>query len=1011
MKKLYALFMSTIISISAVGSCFANSNVVDVNIFMDPVQATYSGMPNVTATIDNLNFSDVDSSHWASPAIVKAGAFNMVKGYNNYYNPSDYVTNQEALAFILRAIGLEDDSQIAGEEIVDIIGMGASGILNMWAVGYLTMAQQIGLISALEYEQATNLGLIEEEPLVETPIEDEAGTEYDYLNQMYLEKNIFDADEPATRERVIDWLIDAINSIASPTLIQNEQQIIYNYSDWEDVNFIYMDNMEIALDNGIIQGVGDKINPQGYITRAEFAQILSNMDNIYYSATGLTKKTGTIYGIQDSQTTQTGSASLERDIYIRNEFGEVDVLKYSVAVSTSPIDDILDAVVYNMNGLVTGLGALKEGYQIEYIVDEGQKDVKFVSVKSESIVTNYANGKLISLDFDDNLIQITDNNDKLYNYYLRDGMIGQDDDGDYIYIDGIRRRSDEVPYGSMFQLELQNNGVANIKFVGHYNLTSEVTGIVLENNTDYGYIALMTSSGEEIVKSYFADDVFVEKQPHYTDADAVGYIDQIFPNFQYDIRDTTIDEIEIGDTVVIRSKSDDLNYIDQISAKTNYSIKEGKIVELADSEAYFTASVQDNSGLVSIYEIPKSISVTKGGTPVNTYEIMTGDYIKLLVNEAIVTPGQTVEIVKEAYIEDSGHEISTILKGQIGSINFIQNTVALQHSYTLHTDGWRNYQQIRQLSFDNNTIEYYHDGTRISLDYVRNNLTHLGGDVYIALEESFGGETISKLTFRSERDQEVDPDLITAIEGGNIVTASGETIEVDNGTIIRKNGNLVNVSAINMNDYVYITLNGDGRAAVLDVDSPEIKIIPSVGRVRVASIIENKSFTTSSISILQGDAWQYSPIQRTFTIDEQTLFMREDGIQLITSFIGYTDDSSIDRSFTIVYEGDRVTHLVENDYPQYLVSGTIYEPGTEMIQIKDAKYLDEDDIWQVLSIVNPTIDIAIAGSSSTLVMKDNKVVSLDSLQANDQIVVYVMEIPEEPVSGMEVEGVIIFVTN
>lgn len=980
MKKISAVLLSAILTFNISASTFANT---DVTIYTDTVQNTYTGKPHVTETIANLNFTDI-GDYWAAEAIVKAGAFNMIKGYNNLYDPYKNLTNQEALAFILRLMGLEEQAQAAGVMLANEVS--SPDALSIWSRGYLYTAWQQGLITEQEYREGSQ------------------------LDQSALGEGQFARGEYVSRERIVDWLVKAVNMMGAG-LVPNEQQSIYNYSDWLDVNLAYINNIEIALDNGIIRGSGTAINPKDYMTRGELAQVLSNLDNIYYSMNGFTKKTGTVRGIQDSQVTQTGSASLDRDIYIRADDGTVDILKYSIGVSTSPTDDILDAVVYNGTS-VTGLGSLREGSQIEYIVNDANKIVEFVSVKATALETSYANGKILSVDFDNNFIQIQDLNDKVYSYYMNDGLIGYDTYGEFIYIDEKRRRVDEVPYGSMVQLLLRNNGVSYIKFVGEASLLSEVQGVVIENNPDYGYLVIRDTNGDEIVKNYFADSVEVEKQPYYTEADDVGYLDQLFDNFDYDIRDSDISKIEVGDIVYLRSDADNPTYISQLSAKTNYTVKYGKITELSDSETYVTISVEAEDGQISIYEISKTnVPVSKGGSPVTTYDILAGDNVQLLVNEAIISPGYVTEVVKEVYIEDIGHKIGDILKGQIGSLNPIQGTLALQNSYTLRTDGWGNYQQIRQLSYDNNKVEYYYNGEKVTLDYVQNNLTNFGGDVYVALEQGFGGDVISKLTFRNERDQEKDPDLIIAIEGGNVTTASGETLQVDSGTIIRKNGNLVNVGAISMNDYAYIILNGDNKAAVLDIDSPSVSVMPTIGRVRVGSIVENKSFTSTSISVLQGTEWQYSPIQRTFTIDEQTLFMREEGIELITSFIGYSDDTSIDKSFTIVYEGDKVTHLIENSYPQNVVSGTIYSPGTEIVGVKDAKYLDDDNIWQTLSVINPTMDIVIGAASNTLVFKDNKVVSLNSLEANDQIMVYTMELPEDPTSGMQIDGIIIMVTN
>lgn len=979
MKNLKSIFIAFMLIFCNVINVFG---ITDNAIFRDPVQNTYDGNDEAKALIPNLKFTDVPNGYWAKEAITKAGALNMVKGYSKQYRPYSNVSNEEALAFAIRVMGLEKEAQAEGERLK--AQAQSQGVLDIWSLGYLSLARNNGLITNAEYTDAT------------APDQDN------------LPADAFKKNAPATREQVATWIVKALDIKIGTPLVSNEQQSIYNFKDWQNLSSENVEYMEIALDNGIIKGSNGYLKPKGVLTRAEMAQVLSNMGDIYNNTVGLTNKLGTVAGIKDEQTTQTGEATLQRSIYIRTNDGKVDVLKYLIQKDNSPNPLNKDCVVYN-NGAVTGLASLREGSEIEYLVDDTLKQVQFVDVKDASVDTNFANGKLNSLDFANGVIQIKDNNDKTYNYYTVDAILGTNVDGNYIEIDGKIRKDKDLPFGSMVKLELKNNIVTKITYVGDATLSSELRGIVVENNPDYGYLTIIDNKGNKVVKNYFADNVEVEKQDYYTNGDDIGYLDQMFPNFEYDPKDTTIDKIEAGDIVFIDCNKDDPTYIDRISASVNYIMKRAKVIQLTDEIDVVKILVQFDNGQTAWYDVSSDVYASKSGKPIKITDIVPGDYVKLLMNEAILSPGETMESVKEILVEDSGHLIGDILKGQIGTFDPIQKSISLQNSYSLGKEGWQDYKQIRQLSTSNKNIMYYYNGNRVSQDFVKSNLKHANGDVYVALENGYAGNTISKITFRTGRDEALSPDFVTTTNGiDSFTTPANGTISTDEGTIVRKNGKLVSPSNISVNDYVRVCLNGDGKASVVDiVDAPVSKSV-TIARGRVKTIDENKSFTVSSISLLNGNKWDYSPIERTFTIDGQTLYITQDGVKNISDFIGYTSATSIDKTFTIVFDGDKATHIVEAPYPTKVVSGTVYEEG-DTIKVKDAKYMNDKNILDSVSVKDATMNLKTA--INTIVIKDNKVSSVNNIKKGDKLRVLTEKLPDKIASGMDIDARIIFVEN
>ncbi len=958
--------------------------ITDKNIFTDQVYNTYEGTIEAKPLINNLKFVDVSKGHWAKEAITKAGALDIVKGYEKGYRPNNYVSNQEALAFAMRVSGFEKQAQAEGQRLKDQ-AQSQNSPLPIWSIGYLSLAKNNNLINQDQYNQAIS------------------------ANQESLPEGAFKRDANATREQVIDWIIKSLNIIRQEPLNYGSQQNIYNYLDWQNINTEYIDSVEIALVNGILKGDKNKrLNPKGFLTRAEMAQILSNMDNLYNDAIGLTKKIGTIGGIKDEQTTQTGQAKLERRIYVRTDDGKIDVIKYNMESSSSPKSLDKDIVVYN-NGAVTGLSSVREGSQIEYLVDDLNKIGKFVSVKDKTLNTTQANGKLNKIDFENGIIQIKDSKDKFYNYHVVDGLISTDDRGNYLFMEGKKRKEDYLPIGSMVKLELQNNIVTKISYVGDATLYKELRGVVTENNTEFGYISVIDNNGKKVTKNYFIDQIEVEKQPYYETNDDIGYLDQMFPNFSYDPRDTTIDKIEPGDVVFITSSKDDPAYIEKISASPNYIMKRGKVLQIGDNVDLVKMLVQFDNGQTSWYDIPSSVYASKAGAPISLSNVSAGDYVKLLVNEAILAPGETMESVKEVLVEDSGHLIGDILRGQIGAIDPIQKTISLQHSYTLGKSGWENYQQVRKLKTSNKNIMYYYNNDRVSLDFVKSKLKRADGEVYVALENGYSGDTISKITFRNNRDEILDLDVVTNVDGvGGFNTSGNGSIQTDEGTIVRKNGKLINGVNINVNDYVRVSLNGDGKASVVDIYDMSSKKQIKIVRARVKQVEDNKWFVVKSMSQLNGDRWEYSPIERKFTIDEKTVYIGEEGFKNIKDFIGYTENSVIDKAFTIIVDGDRATHIIDAPYAEKLASGIVYETGTNL-KLKDGKYMKENKTWDIVSVKDSTINVQT--KPNTIIIKNGNVIPANKIQKGDKLKVMTEKLPDKIASGITIDARIIFIEN
>lgn len=982
MKKFAALALCLIISFpqSAYG-------LTDERIFTDPVKHTYSARKNNDQLIANLSFTDLPSSHWAKEAVIRSGSLNMVKGYNDRYMPAQTVTNEEALAFIIRMAGLENDALIDANDLKNSINT-TENLKDIWSIGYLSVARKKGIITNQEYTSFIS------EPTEGEDIETE------------------DRKDPATRERVAHWLALGLNSIAEGAIeLNGEKQKIYNFSDWQSIGSEYAASVDAVASAGIMKGDDrGRFNPKSGLTRAEMAQVLRNMDSIYNNLYGIEKKTGTVAGYRDNQETYTAAGAIWRNYYIRTADGGVDVIQYQLKRDSAGETGILDTVVYK-NGTVGGLSTLSEGDTIEYLVNTQAMEALYVQVLSEGPAAyRSVEGKLYSADTNNGTITIQDSKKKTFVYKMMDGVYDKEEN--YIIIDQAKNTVKSLPIGSNIRLNLRNDVIESVNFLGEPVLVEEMRGIVIENNAEFGYLTFMDNNGSIVTKNYYADSIKVEKQQYYDMDDEIGYLDEVFPSFEYDPRDTDIAAIEAGDIVFMRFDKDDKDLISNISASVSYIAKYGKIKEITYGEGISRFLIEYENKQTGWYDVATGVFASKEGKPVDMGNIKIGDWAKFLVNQAIIEPGYIMESIKEINVEGDEHFISNIIKGQLAGIEPVQNKLIVQNAQTLTKTGWGNYQTLQQFSINNKDIEYYYQGERISLDYAQRYLKRSDGEVYIALENSASGERVKKITFRNGRDELLDPETVLASDGnGSFTTISKSNIATDSGTIVRRHGRLVDGNGILASDYVKASLNGGLTAAVVDItDAPDTSGI-MIARARVLSVDEGKSFKAQSMSVLSGNSWVYTPVQREFTIDYNTIFFNSDGIVSSDNFIDYTSESVKDKAFNVVYDGSKALRIIEAPYAREMVTGTVYNISGDTVSIKDAKYYDRaTGKWNTVSNVNSILEININGNNA-IIGKNNSLISVSNLEKGDLLKVMTDELPAKVIPESNINGYIVLVEN
>jgi hypothetical protein len=956
-KRVSALVILAIIinSISIYGA-------FDTSILSDPVVNTYQGREIGEAIIENIQFDDVEASYWAKEVVTRLGAMEIVKGTSNgNYQPEESVSNEEVLTLLIRTIGMEEQAIIAAEAIAATYG-NDENLTTIWSKGYLQIASQIGLITAADLASALAVDQTALDPTVN-----------------------FIRTDAVTREQAAKWLVEALSYINPGSIDPITYQDLFNYSDWDDVTLDYAPYVKAVSRAEIMNGDGSSFNPQASLTRAEMAQVIKNIDDILYETMGYERKAGIVGAIADYDDLTMISDTSSKQILIRSDAGTVDQIIYEYSENIIGTTITKEVPVYQ-DGLVTGLNALTEGANIEYIVNPATNEVLYVNSQSTSTETTIS-GVLQSLvDVANGEITIKTDSGSYHTYKMIDGiynginetiLIGEDD-----------YTKEEAPVGSRITLTLNNDLVTEITYTGYKLIYNEISGIVKVINTDFSYITIIDWDGNEITKYFIKDEVSVEKQNYYDEYDEIGYIDEMFPNYDFDEKDSSIYEIEAGDIVHMRLDTDNSQYVDMISAKTNYIVKYGTIQEVSYNGAEgASVIIEYDDGSVGTYTVDADVPVLKASKNVGVSALEAGDVVRMLVNQAVISSGTVTETIKELVIDQYGNTVASIYKGELEYFNDAQRTVTLLDVYTLGKIGWTDYTTAKLLDISGDNIAYYKDEERISADYAEKYLKQDDMCVYVATTDYYGEERVTKVTFRDGRDSVLAYSNVTysnGIDEINILNEE-EAISIDEGTIVIKNGKLVESGNILSPDYAQIVLNGDMQAAIVNIETEPNNDALSLFRGRIDSVEENESFSIESHAVLMDMEWVYSAVPITFVIDEGTTIIDEDGTVALEDFIDYSDISVIDAVYTIVSEGTKATYIVENEYCEEGVYGEIYEVTEDTsIMIKDVLvYSSDDSSWNELSLKNSYAQINLLTNS--IIIKNNAVIDETDLEVGDEI--------------------------
>lgn len=942
---------------------------------------SFTGAPNGQAVINNLRYTDINSAaNSLKDAIYQNGALGIFPSQGNKtFNMNGTVTKEMALYLVYMAANRAQDIYTQGQALNNARA----------AANKKTNPQEVLYDGSLQL--AANEGLISQQDLA-----DALQTE-----QTTLLGTSFKRESAVQRQEFATWLAKAL--LIPP--VYDNQDLYNNFSDWKSVNPDNVPYVEAILENSIMSGDGTgNFSPRATVTRQQAARILKNAENIILPIRTLEKRIATVEDIQYTKDTSKGYRTDSQILVVRNSDGLLDDItveaRYQVpATTTNELTTTLQpsystAIPVFNKGQITNSQSLKKGDRIEYIAGVDDRVVRYARVLSNTGEVSYIAAVVNSVNTAARTINLTPLKQTIE--YPNEDISTIDkktySDGSILY-DNYSYSNNVVNAMSKATINVGGIKPESIVIVGlnkemivelmpvtvkKERETGLVAGIVEENNPQLGYLTLYNEDGTG--KTPLALSSL--RTFNYADPNTV----EVYKNHEA----AALDDIEAGDTVFVRIN--DTGDIESISSVTNYTVRYGTVVSKKISSILVnTDKGQQTFGV-------DGINIIKDGKLSKYSQLKEGDRVKLLINEA-----PNITLLKELTIDPGNRLVSNVYKGVFEKYDDISDKMILSDPWTLQKGQWiKDTSGMRTIELGEDFTAYY-DGKKQSIRNMNSLLAET--TVYIVSQKDYGrGEYGVTASFVNELDKEVAyNDKVYNTATNRFVLEKGmDSISYNPGTIVVKDGRLVQGSSVAANDFAYVVANRDADTGKLVAGVVSIEARPGTEAVqlfrgRIVSIDEYKTVTLTSYSKLNRTAWNYANTPITFTLNADTRITDTDGIVGQGDFTSYNGtDTFKDRTIYILANGTNAVEISTAPFGSFVVSGivksttggTVGEDGSQVqqpdsVELRNCKYYNPSTyLWVTMN------DSSFDFIENSLVIKNNQRIMPSELKKGDKLQVF-----------------------
>lgn len=477
-------------------------------------------------------------------------------------------------------------------------------------------------------------------------------------------------------------------------------------------------------------------------------------------------------------------------------------------------------------------------------------------------------------------------------------------------------------------------------------------------------------------------------------------------NTSFSIDNVPVDAVDfrVGMEVIAAVRGSRISSIESYSTENPGYISPGSrvrngVVQKIDRDKLILKLPTGES--VSYFVSPATIALRKGQT-VPLSVLYEGDRVRLFFDSV------DTSVISRIHIQGESVTVKELYKGKLGVVDYVRDEITFYDLRKFVNGKWETSKGSITLPYSDE-LKVYSGGYTIpyyNLKYYR------GKEVYMAIKDFFGTERIEKMVVKSQYET-VYNDKIKEISWFSeaLELSNNKNISFNEGTIIVKNGRLVDQYSINSGSDAFIAADGRNTGLVADVvyiyneDINNSNIGQNLVYAGRLDEIVQGSVVLRDYFLLDMNDWVSFGDEKELYYDSDTEIIdmetgkRVSEEEFLTGHYAVDEDSKYVKDnrlkdwFAYIYaDGDRISSIamqknVDSLLRQRISNGIVasaYEDpliGWTVSLMNGAEWSRRNEKWMVRS------EPARVNIEKALIIKDGRIISGEELMTGDRLYV------------------------
>ncbi|MFT9495520.1 hypothetical protein [Anaerosolibacter sp.] len=411
-------------------------------------------------------------------------------------------------------------------------------------------------------------------------------------------------------------------------------------------------------------------------------------------------------------------------------------------------------------------------------------------------------------------------------------------------------------------------------------------------------------------------------------------------------------------------------------------------------------TIQLSTGEKETYFTSMATVAMKRGANVPLSVLYEGDRVKLYFDEV------NTFFISKMEIEGDSIAVKEIYRGKLKLASYLDDQIVLENVEALRNGKWETIQASMKIPYSAD-VPLYIGGQELSSRNLKN---YQGRTVYLAVKDFFGKEKAEKMIVKSQYESTFSDkikDINWYTQGMEL--GNNKNISFHEGTIIVKNGRLVDMYGINAKSDAYVVADGRGDQLGADVvylynedinNSNIGQHMIYAGRLDV--ILQDK-VTLKNYFMLDGNDWYSYGVQKELYYDNDTAIYDLEAQKFVSPKEFYAKDYAVDEETDyaknrnlkdwhgyIYTDGDQIRTIVVQKNMDSLLNQRVTNGVIERIY-EDALLgwtlnLRNGNDWSSRKAQWMAKNTAVQiGLDRAMLIKDGKMIQADELKAGDRL--------------------------